>query len=873
MNSKENKIQAFPYPSDKVAHNPSIDYILSNYFPTLKSKVEKVLHDKSRRINPEFLEWNNIPVNDMDMYNLEKNKILLKNNLKELKETLGWKKPIVFLWDSCFTNDLFIIELHNILDADFDDYVDVVDISYQDMSKNEHIWDKLYENSIVILWWSFSDLEDVPEELFESNLANFIKKVHNNKINSKLIWICWGQQLISSIIGFDEYFSEKITSTYRGVAQFWIMPGELVTSINQVPFVYQEILNSITKNWTINKIQYPLTRTGHVDFNLLDSYQLSSASTITFLRDSITWSPIIWWTRNGNILWNQAHFEINYNRDKYILWNQINTLIPILQDTYWKEAENIWYNIDRKNTIDPYTAQTFYSTSLLSFSDSILKKKEFFWNNNDEKKNNKKIQSQDDVRELIAKLNFWNSNENDELNNWDTENRWLNNMSKEELLKNLDKNWFLRLSTLFDWKVNRWMNEANDILWLNLEDLINYHNTKSSWNYVIRDWWSWNWKLVDDIIKKTWLNAYWVSDFAYFDIYEALINLDNFKDIPRNLLKIFVQELIGNYKTLKNWTVFDRVKKSINKIEMKETTYKVSSMFTDKTYRFNDNFEEITQEDKEYLENNKNKIDELKRYINNDFYDLIIWYFENVLISDFNSLYIPDSIIKKTDFQVAIRSTCHVDWKYLEKILQNYVNISAKPWSIYIDNWVVRSDSWVPRISEYINLEKNNKWIKVYFIYDSKTSYITSAIILKDPLTEKKELEKYLNDWYILLDSEEINSCSFLKIERFFRELMIFTFKNLQFNHDKNKEIINFLKELSFEIDHLSIESIKQIIIDKINSLIIDINTEYNENYTDITEKDFEFYLSKVNEDIKELFKNWKIENPSWFNTVFERKN
>ncbi|MDP2396454.1 MAG: hypothetical protein Q8S84_00995 [bacterium] len=57
---------------------------------------------------------------------------------------------------------------------------------------------------------------------------------------------------------------------------------------------------------------------------------------------------------------------------------------------------------------------------------------------------------------------------------------------------------------------------------------------------------------------------------------------------------------------------------------MKETTYKVSSMFTDKTYRFSDNLEEITQEDKDYLEKNNNKIDELKLFINNNFYDMII---------------------------------------------------------------------------------------------------------------------------------------------------------------------------------------------------------------------------------------------------------
>ncbi len=862
MKSNDTKIHVIPYPYDNVYNHPSIDYILKNYFPTLKSKVEKVLSVKTRNINEKVL-YNELPKNiEITYLELKLNKLKLKNNLENLSEILWDKKPIVLIIDWCFTNKLLIKELQEILEDDFEKYVDIVAISYTDNSKNLHIKNKLYENSIVMLWWSYSDLEDIPESIFEWDLAKFIKEVHNNNINSKLIWICWWQQLISSIIWFDEKFSEKIISTYRWVAEFWNMPWELITSIEQVPFIYKNILNSITNNWNNNYIQYPLTRTWHVDFNLLNSYLLSSSSTITFIKDSITWSPIIWWTKNWNILWNQAHFEINKNRDSQILLQEIDYLINILKETYWNKIENILYNFDNNNK-SPSLAKSFYTTSLLSFTDSIIKKNDFFSDKNGKVKNNKSsqelnnsINSQNKITNLISELNFWKK------------------VNSDKLLENLDNKWFLRLSTFFDWKVNRWIEDVNDILWFNLEWLIKFHksNTHNKWNYTFRDWWAWNWKLVNDIIKNTWINSYWVSDFAYFDIYESLIKLNNFSDIPKNLLKIFVQELIVNFNIINYGNVSEKLMKSLYLISMKPTKFKISSMFTDKTYRFNDNYEEITDDDKKFLEKNKNRINELKDYIKQNFYKIIIWYFDNVLISDFNSLYIWDNIIKKIDFQVAVRSTCHVDGKYLEKILQDYLKISSKPWSIYIDNWVVRSDSWVPRISEYINLEKNNKNIKIYFIYDSKTSYITSAIILNNPCIEKNKLETFLNDWYKLLTTEQIDSCSFFKIERFFRELMIFTFKNVKFSHDKNKEIISFLKELSFKINNLNIEWVKILIIEKINNLIDDINTEYLENYTKINQKDFDFYLSKVNNDIKKLFLNWEIENPSWFNQDFERK-
>jgi len=860
MNKSDEIIHVFPYPEGQVPDNPCIGFI-EQLYPTIRNQVERKLEVKSRRIYKEHLNWKKIytlwSVESLVPYNVE-----LINNLNRIKEILWWKKPIVFIRDSCFTNDLLLKELENILWDKTDEFLEIVDISYQDLSKNSHLSQYLYENSIVILWWSFSDLYNVPKELFELELANFIKDVHNNKINSKLIWICFWNQLISGIIWINDYFSERIITTFQWVAQFWMMPWKLVTSVEQIPYIYRHIVNSIMEWGWGNKVHYPLTRTGHVDFNLLDSDILGGGQTIVFVKDRITGSPIIWWTRNGNIIWNQAHYEINFKRDYKKLVDNIWGLVKSLQWIYWEDVKRVMENLERSKNTDFSQAEKFYPSTLLAFSESILKKHYFNKNKDSVQGQSKydrpnKIIQQDDISKLICRYNFWE------------------NVDCSRVIENLDKKWFLRMSTIFDWKVNRWIKEVNKILWIDLLKFIKYHNSTSlsQWNYIVRDWWSWNWKLVNDIKNMTWFNTYWVSDYAYFDIYESLVNLDEFKVIPRNILKIFVQELILKYKKYKSWNTAENVIKAVNWIDLKRTTFVESTMFSETTYMFDGAHRSIDDSDKDFILNNGSRIDELKNYIKENFYDLIIWYFENTLISDFNSLYIPDWIIKKIDFQVAIRSTGHVDWTYLERILDDYTKISAKPWSVYIDNWVVRSYSWVPRISEYINLEQNNKDVKVYFIYDPATSYVTSAILLKEPFVDKGAIESFLDSWCILLTTEEIDSCSFFKIERFFRELMIFSFKNFQFFHDKNKEIIDFLKELSFQMGYLTIDEIKSKIINKINKLVKDVNKEYKENYTKITSANFEFYLSKVNVDIKELFHTWKINIPDWFNTDFERKN
>lgn len=845
----------YPYPSELVSDHPSVEYILENYFPTLKQKVVEVLQKKTRRIDENFL-IDDIPKNTsvISPANLEKNKFQLKIYLDNLLELVWGKKPIVFIADGCFTNDLFVRELKEMLEDDFDRYVEQVAISYTDETKNTHIKDHLYENSIVILGGSFSDLEDIPSWFLESDLARFIKDVHNGKVNNKLIWICWWQQLISSIIGFEEIFSEKIITTYKWVAQFWVMPGQLIWDMHQIPYLYRNIVNSITDN-SHGYISSVYTRTWHVDFNFLDSYTLSSNSIHPLFVDSISGSPLIWWTKNGNILWNQAHFEINPSDDKLILEEQFHSLIPSLQQVYGRQIENILLNIKRGEGIESLF-QAFYSSALLSFSYSIIKKHLYF---HTEKRNsiNSEIQIHTDkqLKDFIARENFWEV------------------QSHLSLMERLEHEWFLRLLTIFDWKVNRWLVEASEILWIDLWGLIKHHKGEKKWDYVFRDWWAGNGKLLEDINSQIDILAYGVSDYWYFNIYESLIWLEEFRDIPRNVMKIFVYELITSYKQLKQGSIKQRVVEAMQWVNFHIKSYKEVSMFADKTYRFNDLEKQLNDSELLFIEQNKQRFEELKEYIEDHFYEMLVWYFDNIIFSDFNSLHIPYSTIKTVDFQVAIRSTCHVDSKDLEKILDDYVKISAKPWSIYIDNGVVRSDSWVCRINEYLELEKRYEDIKVYFIYDSNTSYITSAIILRETFACRDMFENWLHEWHLFLSSEKVSACDFFKIERFFRELMILTFKNLQFSHDKNKRIIDFLKQLSWDIHNSTPKEIKYKIIDEINDFIEEINYEYGESYTKISWMDFDFYLSKVHTEIREFFLKWEIENPEWFNNDFNRKN
>jgi hypothetical protein len=868
---KENDtIHIIGYPEDNISKHPSIKNLLWIY-PTLWLEIDRILRNKKIYKNKSFSIWDYPKNSNFDLKNFKNDKKSLLEALDKLSEILWDKKPIVFLSDWCFTNDLFTRELWELLEDDYTKYVEEVEVSYIDETKNNHIPKYLYNNSILILWWSFTNLEDVPQNLYKSELVNFIVNVHKNKVNSKLIWICWWHQFISHIIWLDEIISEKITTTYIWEAQFWVMPSKLVTNINNVPFAYRGPLNAITNNWKNKIVSASLTRTWHVDLNFLKSYRLQTQSLIPLLIDPITKSSRICWSKNSQYFWVQDHYEVK-SKDTDILYENINNLLKELINTYWNNIKKILSNIEKQSKFNNELWEPLYASILLSFSNSIIAKEKHYKNNINEKDADIwKCISDKKLKSIISKENFWDET-----------------IPNSNFLKKLDEKGILKLVTYLDWSISRWSEDFSNILWFDLLKLIKIHKTFlndykiNTWNYIFRDLWAGRWKLIDDIENKIGLSVednesmvtYWVSDYAYFNIYEWLISLNEFKDIPKNVFKIFVEELIIYYKKINIWSEEEKITKSLESIKLKTKYFKVCSMFSEwKTYRFNDQKEKLTREDKKFIKYNKNRINDLKEYIKENFYDLIMWIYDKIIFSDFNSLYINDKNIKTVDFQTAIRATCHIDENNISELAQDHVDHYANIWSIFVDNWIIRSDSWVPRIKEFIDLEKNNKEIKVSFIYDTKTSYVTSAIVNRVFYLPEEKIKSCLDDWYIMLSTDEIDKCSFLKIERFFRELMIFTFKNLQFSHDKNKEIVNFLKNLSANMNILTPEQIKELIILKINSLIINVNKEYNKKYTVMDWEIFDKYLENVNNDIIDFFKWWKIIIPEWFNQAFERNN
>lgn len=876
-------IKIIAYQKENLDTHPSINHI-KEIFPTLWWKIEEILKNKWITKNKSFsFSWINNIKNNFDIKFFEEERKVLINTLEYLSEILWWKKPIIFISDWCFTNDLFIRELKEILANDYDKFVKEVNISYENESKNNHIWNYLYENSILILWWSYTNLSDIPNELLKWELVKFIKEVHNNRINSKLIWICWWHQFISHIIWLDEMFSEKIITTYIWEAQFWVMPWKLTTNINNFPFTYRNALNSITNNWQNKIIPTVLTRTWHVDLDFLRSYRLLSQSLIPLVVDPITWSNRICWSKNSQYLWVQDHFEINPKKDIDILYSNISELISSLKNIYWENIKYILENIEMQKWFNSELAKPFYTSALSSFACSILAKHRYkkenniwnFWINKSSKSSNI---TETKLKKIISKENFGDEYIDE----------------SEKFYEKLDKIWILKMVSYLDRSVSRWIEQSSDILWLDLIKLIQLHKIfiekirKNKGNYVFRDLWAWRWKLIDDIKdnfnlwntkdnSKTNLEVIstWVSNFAYFNIYEWIIKINEFRDIPRNILKIFVEELLNNYNKLKEWNEKEKFIKALQKIKkLSKNSYKICTMFSESTtYRFNDKSENLSQQEIVFLNNNYNRIEELINYLENNFYSLIVGAYDKMIFADFNSLYIENKEIKWVDFQTAIRSTCHIDSNDLVWVLNNYIEYFAKPWSIFIDNWVVRSDSWVPRIKEFLDLEKNNKDIKVTFIYDKNTSYITWAIINKTPYIDINNIRENLKKWYLLLSTDEIENCSFFKIERFFRELIIFTFKDLKFSHDKNNQIIKILKKLSYSMYTKNPIEIKKLIIEEINILISEINQEYDKSYAYINEEIFELYLQNVDKNIIDFFKNWKIIVPHWFNQNFERNN
>lgn len=704
-------------------------------------------------------------------------------------------------------------------------------------------------------------------------------------VNNKILWVCFWQQYIANImwIDRDRIFSENLMTTIKWVGQFWLMPFEFDKNVANVPYIYRGLVDALSNHWQNKWFTWVLTRTWHVDFNLLNSVTVNSRSVVPIVNDTMTWSPIIWWTTNKNILWNQAHLEINLFEDLYTLQKEVNNLIPALEATYWKKIINILDNVSLSKNITNSMGDIFYISALNELSSWIISKYKY-------------VQKSAWTDLQASSLYIWDSLKFKDLV-WEKVSvfNFREPVSTEDVVRKLDESKKLKMLTNLDWKVNRWITEIWKTLWLwDIWWLINEHKQfidtlpvcvewKWEWHsdirslsiykpYIFRDYWAWNWKLVKEVDLMDWVHWYWVWDYAYFDIYEWIWNHKEFKDIPVNVIKVLVQELFENFQADDDKNYPELIAEALDKISFQTRLISNSSMFSSKTDMFNDSFVELTKDDLDYIENNPIRLNEIKDFIKNNFYELVEWYFHKLMISDFTSLYINDNHLKQSDFQTAIRSTSHVDGPQLEKILYDYVMYNSKPWSIYFDNWVVRSYSSVPRIREYINLKNKFNNIRIYFTYDTRSNYISSAVILKEPYMNKDIIVNHLDDWVILLDADELYENSFFRIERFYRELIILSFKTYTVFYDKNKDIVEFLKFLSKEIKNMNNTNIKKVILIGINNLIHNINKESWEQYSKLSSKDLDFYISKTDPSVRKIL-DWDIFIQDWFNTDFNRNN
>jgi hypothetical protein len=99
-----------------------------------------------------------------------------------------------------------------------------------------------------------------------------------------------------------------------------------------------------------------------------------------------------------------------------------------------------------------------------------------------------------------------------------------------------------------------------------------------------------------------------------------------------------------------------------------------SSMFSVGTSMFpRENIQPLSAEGRLYILTHPERIDFLKKHIINHFYDFFEGFFERIYISSFSDFSLSDPGLIRSDIQVAIRSTSHVDSQEYLKLLMQYV--------------------------------------------------------------------------------------------------------------------------------------------------------------------------------------------------------
>lgn len=832
----------------------------------IKKRIESVLFLDVREIKKEELSRNET-LPEQSEIDFAKQDLL--SELTLLEHLTGNKQPIKIIMDDCFTNLFLVIQLREILGKEaFDKYVKIIRINYQEPEDSLLLKCEFNQNdSVFIFWWSLSDTHSIDESYYKGMLFEFLRKnidlYESQKSNQKILGVCFGQQFIANVLGISHTNDSWIIWTLKGPLQ--LTPSNCSTiNLNHIPPKYRELLMWLTNDLPTNTFSTAFTRSWYVTFDLLNS--MHQLEIVPLIRDEMT-QGIVWWgTKGGNVLWVQFHPEINLARNK-------NSLLRNLRNLPIEDIDLFLQNFEGLDFIERDIGESFYAFALDWFIKQI---------------NRNLIKDRLETCSL-EDLSYENATRRLVQLTAMSVNQAINNFWKGKdvfWIREIDRKGKLQLNYILDWKVNRSLKEISEILGLeSLSSIILKHKAVKGreGNYVIRDLWAWDGSTMKELYKELKGNdviIYWIGDYLYFDLYWFIQDTPFMDKLPKELIVLFVEQVVYKYRDKKKekWldsSTIEMFFESVWEVKLnKELTIKNSSMTEEGiTTMFEDDSkerelgEEITSRFGGFMD----EIEGLKKYLIDNFYTLFSGFFQRIYLSKFNELDLEDQTLAKVDFQYAIRATSHVNWKEYKKILDDYVKYHKKKRSIYFDNGVHQSYTSIIRIPELNHIqEENKKAVNIRLLYDKKTNYFCSAVIC-DNEEDFELIKQELNEGVELVDLKEANDSTFIKIDYFLRNFILFNFKNNKVFWNFNKEINATIREIINCIKNKDLSRVPTVILNLINFIGLSYKNENWMKFDFILQNTLEAYT--VNwQTLKEILDS-EIYMPDWMDISVERKN
>lgn len=868
---------------EKLLNNPLEDtnylnilWLLPTLGTEIKKRVADLLTKKYNILHKNDLN-SNIWLPHQDILSGVQSKII--QNLFELEKLTGESKNIVIFADDCFTNTLLVKLFVKILwEKNFERFVSVRTL---DLSKpsNEDLF-KVNSNSLLFFGGSLQDTDRIDKKYYSWSFSELIKNLWDDfcppEINNRAVWICFWHQLFSNFLWIKNSHASSVIATYRWLAQFWPSVCSL-QNYKYMSSIYQEALLGLSNYGSNNEFSTFFTRTGYVDEDVLKTWHASTLKPL--IRDKITGTPVSFGTQSRKILTAQFHPEISYFDDRKFLQNNIEAIIPYLAQykNHEKLIENFNFETWFQDIIQQDIGEAFYTFVIWAFIKSIKESYIQLHKKNSKVKNIEKnisyeSLSQEIIKEVRKKIDSKLAMTNPILND-----------KKESVsfLKKSSECWLVRLNDKPDWSVNRWIEKVSDVygiqdVWKLLEaqiDFLKLHFPKKE-VYFFRDWWAGDGSLLKDLYSKYKgknILFYWVWDYIYFDIYPSLKSQWLKMWIPEDVIILLFEEFLENYKNMSWLDVFVNIKNALKQAQLNHIhKIHISSITWNNTVMFSWEWEyDMSSDSVQYIQKNPIQIEKLKKYIIDNLFFLLEWYFERIYISKFIDFNLDTSHIWKIDFQTAVRSTSHVWPREFQKIIYDYVTKSANPWSINLENWLTQSYTWVVRLPEMKRLSEMFTDTKISLIYDENTNYFTTIIIEKIPYHDESFFSHTLQPWYTIVSLEEANNSTFFKLDYFIRNFIMNNFKNYNVFWNFNKEIWAAEKEIMELLIEKNITPVKNIILNLINF----IASHYkNDNIIyDIINMDILTKYSIGNESLETIISS-EIYIPEWMNLSGKRK-